>query len=98
MPVNATSISKAERVAHGAVPHRIESCIYTFKYCLLLQVMLFETAQLPFSSADLALQDTRALAPAEYCLLDVWAQSPLFSGLGAASTTAGRCISAGGPP
>ena len=75
----------------------LSSAIYTFKYCLLLQVMLFE-APVPFSGADLALQDTRALAPAEYGRLAVWAQFPLFSGLGAASTAAGRCISAGGPP
>ena len=47
------------------------------------------------SSADLALQDTGVLAAAEYDRLAVWAHSPLFSGLGAASTAAGRCISAG---
>ena len=52
-----------------------------------------------FSSADLALQDTGALAAAEYYgRLAVWAHSPLFSGLGAASTAAGRYISAGSPP
>ena len=78
----------------------LSSAIYTFKYCLLLQVMLSE-ARVPFTSAasaDLVLQDTRALAPAKDGGLAVWAQSPLFSGMGAASTAAGRCISAGGPP
>ena len=51
-----------------------------------------------FSSADLALQDTGALAAAEYGWLAVWGHYPLFSGLGAASTAAGQCISAGAPP
>ena len=46
------------------------------------------------SSADLALQDTAALAAAEYGRLAVWVHSPPFSGLGAASIAAGRCISA----
>ena len=50
------------------------------------------------SSADLALQDTGALAAAEYDWPAVWAHSPLFSGLGAASTATGWCISAGAPP
>ena len=50
------------------------------------------------SSAGLALQDTGAFAAAEYNRLAVWAHSPLFSGLGAAFTAAGRCISAGAPP
>jgi len=51
------------------------------------------------SSADLALQDTGALAAAEHGRLAVWAHSsPLFSGLGVASTAAGRCIGAGAPP
>ena len=35
------------------------------------------------SSADLALQDTGALAAAEYDRLAMWAHSLLFSGLGA---------------
>ena len=50
------------------------------------------------STADLVLQDIGALAAAEYGRLVVWAHSPLFSGLGATSTAAGRCISAGAPP
>ena len=45
------------------------------------------------SGADLALQDTGALAAAEYGRLAVWEHSPLFSGLGAASIAAGRCAS-----
>ena len=49
------------------------------------------------SGADLALQDTGALAAAEYGRLAVWEHSPLFSGPGAASIAAGRCISAGDP-
>ena len=49
------------------------------------------------SGADLALQDTGALAAAEYGPLGVWEDSPLFAGLGAASIAAGRCISAGAP-
>ena len=44
------------------------------------------------------LQDTGALAAAEHGRLVVWAHSPLFSGLGAASIAAGRCISAGATP
>ena len=50
------------------------------------------------SSADLVLEDTGTLAAADNGRLAVWAHSPLFSGLGAASTAAGRCISAGAPP
>ena len=50
------------------------------------------------SSADLALQDTGALAAAEYGRLAVRAHSPRLSGLGTASTAAGQCISAGAPP
>ena len=49
------------------------------------------------SGADLALQDTGALAAAENGWLAVGEQSPLLSGLGAASIAAGRCISAGAP-
>ena len=55
------------------------------------------TALVLMSTADLAVQDTGALAAADYGRLAVWEHSPLFSGLGAASTTAGRCISAGAP-
>ena len=50
------------------------------------------------SSADLALQDTGALAAAEYGRQAVWKHSRLFSGLGAATIAAGQCISAGAPP
>ena len=49
------------------------------------------------SGADLARQDIGALAAAEYGGLAVWEHSPLFSGLGAASIAADRCISAGAP-
>ena len=49
------------------------------------------------SGADLALQDTGALAAAEYGRLAVREYSPLLSGLGATSIAAGRCISAGAP-
>ena len=59
-------------------------------------MMLFGTRTL--SSADLALQNAGAIAAADYGLLAVWAHSSLFSGLGAASTTSGRYISAGAPP
>ena len=45
-------------------------------------------------SADLAFPDTGALAAVEYGQLAVWAHSRLLSGLGAASTATGRCISA----
>ena len=96
MPVNAVSIAEAEPVAHGAVPHRIECCC-TFKNRLLYvasDLCLNSTSTL--SSANLALEDIGALA-AEYGRLAVWAHSPPFSGLGAASTAAGRCISAGAP-
>ena len=61
-------------------------------------MMLFEQHPYFLSSADLALQDTGALAAAAYGRLAVWEHSPLFSGLGATSTAAGRCISAGAPP
>ena len=47
--------------------------------------------------AGLALQGTGTLAAAEHGRLAVWEHSPLFSGLGAASIAAGRCISAGAP-
>ena len=46
------------------------------------------------SSADLALQDTGALSTSEYGRLAVWSHSLPFSGLSAASTAAGWCISA----
>ena len=55
-------------------------------------MLLDQHPYLPIRSADLALHDTGALAAAEYGRPAVWAHSPLFSGLGAASTTAGRCI------
>ena len=57
------------------------------------------TAPVLSSSADLALQDTGALAAAEYGRLAVREHPPLFSGPGAASAAAGpQCISAGAPP
>ena len=59
--------------------------------------MLFELHPY-FFQRNLALQDTGALAAAEYGRLAVWGHSPLFSGLGAASTAAGQCVSAGAPP
>ena len=68
MPVNAVSVTEAEPVAHGAVPHRIECCC-TFKNRLLLQVMMLLNSTRTLSSADLALQDTGALAAAEYLSL-----------------------------
>ena len=55
------------------------------------------TALVLMSTADLAVQDTGALAAADYGRLAVWEHSPLFSGLGAASIAAGRCVSAGAP-
>ena len=61
-------------------------------------MMLFEQHPYFVYSADLVLQETGALAAAEYGPLAVWAHSPLFPGLGAASTSAGRCINAGAPP
>ena len=60
--------------------------------------MLFEQHPRFSSSADLVLQNTGAIAAAEYGRLVVWVHSPVFSGLGVASTAAGRCISAGAPP
>ena len=61
-------------------------------------MVLFEQHR-TLSSADLALQGTGALAAAaEYGRLAVWEYSPSISGLGAASTAAGRCISAGASP
>ena len=59
-------------------------------------MMLFELHPY-FFQRNLALQDTGALAAAEYGRLAVWGHSPLFSGLGAASIAAERCISAGAP-
>ena len=87
MPVNAASVTAAKPVAHEAVPHRIECCC-TFKNRLRCCLDSNRT----LSSADLALQDTGALATAEYGRLAVRAHSPRFSGLGAASTVAERCI------
>ena len=59
-------------------------------------MMLFELHPY-FFQRNLALQDTGALAAAEYGRLAVWGHSPLFPGLGAACIAAGRCISAGAP-
>ena len=97
MPVNAASITAAKPVAHGAVPHRIECC-GAFKNRLLVMRLLEQ--HLYYVQRYLALQDNGALAAAaEYGWLAVWAHSPLFSGLDAASTATGRCIiSAGAPP
>ena len=53
-------------------------------------MMQFEQGTGTLSSADFALQDTGALAAAGYGRLAVWEHSSLFSGLGAASTAAGR--------
>ena len=61
-------------------------------------MILFEQNPYYISSADLALQNTGAIAAAEHGRLAVWVHPPLFSGLGAASTAAGWCISAGAPP
>ena len=96
MPVNAASVTAAEPVAHGAVPHRIECCC-TFKNRLLCQVMiLFE------QHAYFVQRRSRAWTYRRPCSssgrLALWAHSTLFSGLGAASTAAGRYISAGSPP
>ena len=78
MPVNTASITSVEPVAHGAVPRRIECCC-TLKNRLLQQVMvLFE--QHPYFVRRIALQDTGALAAAEYGRLAVWEHSPLFQG------------------
>ena len=52
-------------------------------------MVLFDSTR-TLSGADLALQDTGALAAAEYGRLAVWEHS-FFSGLGAASIAAGRC-------
>ena len=59
-------------------------------------MVLFEQHR-TLSGADLALQDTDALAAAEHGRLAVWEHSPLFSGLGAASIATRRCTSAGAP-
>ena len=93
---NADSITSVKPVAHGAVLGRIECCC-TFKIvcCIKQWCSLNNTHAL--SGADLALQDTGALAAAEYGRLVVWAHSPLFSGMGADSTAAGRCISDSAP-
>ena len=95
MPVNAASITSVEPVAHGTVPRRIE-CRCTLKNRLLYQV-LFEQHPYFVRRTSRALQHTDALAAAEYGWLAVWEHSALFSGLGAASIAAGRCISAGAP-
>ena len=100
MLVNAASIIAAKPVALGSVPHRIECCC-TLKNRLLSQMMtLF--AQLPcfiqrrFRASEYR---CRCSSRVEQCgRVAVWVSSPLFSGLGAASTAAVWCISAGAPP
>ena len=97
MPINAASSTSVEPVAHGAVLRRIECCC-TFKNRLLYssskQWCCLNSTR-PLSGADLALQDTGALAAADYGRLAVREHSPLFSGRGAASIAAGRCSGAG---
>ena len=51
-----------------------------------------------FSSADLALQKTGAIAAAGHGPVAVWADTPVFSGVSATSTAAGWGISAGAQP
>ena len=97
MPVHAASITAAKPVAHGAVPHRMECCC-TLKNRLLSQVICCLNSTRTLSSANLALQNTSSIAAAEYGRLAMWAYSPPLSGLGAAFTAAGWCISAGAPP
>ena len=60
--------------------------------------MLCEQHPYFYAAQNSGFRVTLALQRQEYGRLAVWAHSPLFSGLGAASTAAGRCISAGVPP
>ena len=77
-------------------PYRIECwctqhkivCLYERKRCCCC----LNSTRYFIQSRPLALQDTGALAAAEYGRLALWAHSPLFTGLGVASTAAGWCI------
>ena len=71
MLVKTDSIATAKPVAHGDVPHWIENCC-TLENPLSYQVMMLQQYPRTLSSADLALQDTGALAAAEYGRLSVW--------------------------
>ena len=64
---------------------------------VLLEQPVRTAASRTLSGADLVLQNGGALTAAEYGRLAIWEHAPLFSGLGAASIAAGRCISAGAP-
>ena len=98
MPASAASIIAAERVAHGAIPHQIDYCC-KFKRSVVVASddavwpPVLCPAQISRTSAY-----TGALAAAEYRRIVVREHSHLLSVLGAASTAAGRCISAGAPP
>ena len=81
-------------MAHGAFPHRIDYCCIHSKIVCCCS-MLFEHHPY-YARANLAHQDIPTLL--QRLLVAVWEHSPLLSGLGAASTTAARCISAGAPP
>ena len=83
-------------MADWAAPNRIECCYTAENRVLYVQVnILFEQHH---TSTALALQNIGAIAAAENGRVAVWADSPLYSGLGTAFTAARWRISAGTPP
>ena len=101
IPANAASITVAQPVAHEAVPNRSECCcVHSQKSSRAASqaMILFEQHPYIIKSAKSRASEHRcATAAAEFGRLAVRADSPLFSGLGAASAAAGWCISAGAP-
>ena len=77
IPVNTASITAAEPVAHGAVPHRIDCCCI-YKNCLLQQVITLFEQHPYFVQRRSRASGYRRLAAAEYNRLAVWEHSPLF--------------------
>ena len=75
MPDHTASITAAEPVALGSVLHRIE-CFCTLKIVCCSRWLCLNSTR-TFSRADLALQDTGALAAAEHGRLGVW-NTPLY--------------------
>ena len=96
MPVNAASIAQSNPWPMGPSLVGLSAAVNSKIVCSSKQWCCLNSTR-TLSGANLALQDTDALAAAEYGRLAVWEHSPFLLGLGVASIAAGRCISAGAP-
>ena len=94
-PVNAASTTAAKYGVSGVVPHRLERCCKNIG-CCRKWLCCFE------QHTSFGQRRSRALGYRRPYSSRVWSVSrvgtlPFFSGLDAASTEAGRCVSAGAP-